>query len=145
MLERLIMFLRTNKNDIQPNHKEKIVGVEKQIVNILNSNRPRKPVSSLQQGQLTQPHMHAMQQSQQQQPQMSQMHTNEGQMSSQMQTMNIQGSMMPTQQNNLTNLQHNTLSSGSSVSNSRQNMLDGLQPGSNIDPGQGNALNPMQQ
>ncbi|KAH6772457.1 mediator of RNA polymerase II transcription subunit 15a-like protein, partial [Perilla frutescens var. frutescens] len=66
MLERLIMFLRTNKNDIQPNHKEKIVGVENQIVNILKPNRPRKPVSSLQQGQLSQPHMHAMQESQQQ-------------------------------------------------------------------------------
>ncbi|KAH6796151.1 hypothetical protein C2S51_037137, partial [Perilla frutescens var. frutescens] len=66
LLEHLIMFLRTNKNDIQPNHKEKIVGVEKQIVNILNLDRPRKPVSSLQQGQLSQPHMHAMQESQQQ-------------------------------------------------------------------------------
>lgn len=145
MLERLIMFLRTNKNDIQPNHKEKIVGVEKQIVNILNSNRPRKPGSSLQQGQLAQPHMHAMHQSQQQQPPMSQMHSNEGQMSSQVQSMNMQGSMMATQQNNLTNLQHNNLSSGPSVASSRQNILDGLQSGSNIDPGQGNALNQMQQ
>ncbi|XP_047955267.1 mediator of RNA polymerase II transcription subunit 15a-like isoform X2 [Salvia hispanica] len=144
MLERLIMFLRTNKNDIQPSHKEKIVGVEKQIVNILNSNRPRKHVPSIQ-GQLTQPHMHALQQPQQQQPQMSQMHSNDGQMNSQMQTMNIQGSVMPTQQNNLTSMQHNTLSSSSGVSNSRQNMLDGLQPSSNTDPGQGNSLNQMQQ
>ncbi|KAL1561873.1 mediator of RNA polymerase II transcription subunit 15a-like isoform X1 [Salvia divinorum] len=144
MLERLIMFLRTNKNDIQANLKEKIAGVEKQIVNLLTSNRPRKPGSSLQ-GQLTQPHMHALPQPQQQQPQMSQMHSNEGQMNSQMQSMNIQGSMMPTQQNNMTSLQHNTLSSGYGVSNSRQNMLDGLQPSSNIDPGQGNVLNQMQQ
>ncbi|KAL0335520.1 UNVERIFIED_CONTAM: Mediator of RNA polymerase II transcription subunita [Sesamum radiatum] len=144
MLERLIMFLRTNKNDIQPSHKDKIVGVEKQILNILNSNRPRKPVSSLQQGQLPQPHMHAMQQSQQQQPQTSQMHANEGQMNSQMQPMNVQGSVVGAQQNSLTNLQHNSLSSVSS-SNSRQNMMDALQPGSNIDPGQGNALNQMQQ
>ncbi|XP_011087375.1 mediator of RNA polymerase II transcription subunit 15a isoform X2 [Sesamum indicum] len=144
MLERLIMFLRTNKNDIQPSHKDKIVGVEKQILNILNSNRPRKPVSSLQQGQLPQPHMHAMQQPQQQQPQTSQMHASEGQMNSQMQPMNVQGSVVGAQQNSLTNLQHNSLSSVSS-SNSRQNMMDALQPGSNIDPGQGNALNQMQQ
>ncbi|XP_042063123.1 mediator of RNA polymerase II transcription subunit 15a-like isoform X2 [Salvia splendens] len=144
MLERLIMFLRTNKNDIQANLKEKVAGVEKQILNLITSNRPRKPGSSLQ-GQVTQPHMHALQQPQQQQPQMSQMHSNEGQMNPQMQQMNIQSSMMPTQQNNMTSLQHNTLSSGYGVSNSRQNMLDGLPPSSNIDPGQGNVLNQMQQ
>ncbi|KAL3629921.1 hypothetical protein CASFOL_026233 [Castilleja foliolosa] len=136
MLERFIMFLRTNKNEVQLHHKEKIVGVEKQIVNILSSNRPRKP------GQLTQPTMHAMQQSQQQQSQISQMHGNEGQMNSQRQPMNVQGSVVTTQQNNLTNLQHNSLSSVSSVSNSRQNMI---QSGVSIDPGQGNSLNQMQQ
>ncbi|KAG8382184.1 hypothetical protein BUALT_Bualt05G0050400 [Buddleja alternifolia] len=69
MLERLIMFLRTTKkNEIMANHKEKIAGVEKQIVNLLSLNRPQKPVPSLQQRQLAQPHMHGMQQSQQQQP-----------------------------------------------------------------------------
>ncbi|KAL6563045.1 hypothetical protein OROHE_005632 [Orobanche hederae] len=141
MLERFILFLRTNKNEVQPHHKEKIIGVEKQIVNILNSNRPRKPVSSLQQGQITQPPMHAMQQSQHQQSQISQMHANEGQVNSQMQAMNVQGSVVTTQQNNLTNLHHSSLSSVSGVSNSRQNMMDALQPGSSIDP----ALNQMQQ
>ncbi|KAL6570257.1 hypothetical protein OROMI_014771 [Orobanche minor] len=141
MLERFILFLRTNKNEVQPHHKEKIIGVEKQIVNILNSNRPRKPVSSLQQGQITQPPMHAMQQSQHQQSQISQMHANEGQVNSQMQAMNVQGSVVTTQQNNLTNLHHSSLSSVSGVPNSRQNMMDALQPGSSIDP----ALNQMQQ
>ncbi|GER32927.1 transcription cofactor [Striga asiatica] len=139
MLERFIIFLRTNKNDIQLHHRDKIAGVEKQIVNILNSNRPRKPVSSLQQGQLTQPPMHAMQQSQQQQSQITQMHVNEGQMNSQMQP------MLASQQNNLPNLQQSSLSSVSGVANSRQNMMDALHPGSSIDPGQGNTLNPMQQ
>lgn len=142
MLERLILFLRTNKNEIQPNHKEKVAGIEKQIINILSTNRPRKP---LQQGQLNQAHMHAMQQSQQQQTQISQGHTNDGQMNSQVQAMNAQSSTVNTQQNNLTNMQHNSLSSVSNVQNPRQNMMDPLQPGSNIDPGQGNALTQMQQ
>ncbi|KAK4483588.1 hypothetical protein RD792_010787 [Penstemon davidsonii] len=145
MLERLIIFLRTNKNEIQPNYKEKIAGVEKQILNILNSNsnRPRKHV--LPQGQIPQSHMHAMQQSQHPQHQISQMQTHENQINSQMQQMNAQGSVATTQQNNLTNLQHNSLPSAANGSNPRQNTMDALQPGSNIDPGQGNAMNSIQQ
>ncbi|KAL3622686.1 hypothetical protein CASFOL_033294 [Castilleja foliolosa] len=140
MLERFIFFLRTNKNEVQPHHKERIVGIEKQIVSILHSNRPRKPVV-----QITQPPVHSMQQSQQQPSQVSQMHGNEGQMNSQLQPMNVQGSVVTKQQNNLTNLMQSSLSSVSSVSNSRQNMMDALQSGSSIDPGQGNSLNQMQQ
>ncbi|KAK4476686.1 hypothetical protein RD792_015846 [Penstemon davidsonii] len=145
MLERLILFLRTKKNELQPNHKEKVVVAQKQILNFLNSNRPQKPVSSMQQGQVSQSQMHAMQQSQQPQPQISQIHTHENQMSSQMQPMNVQGPVATTQQNNLGNLQHNTSSSISNVPNSCQNMIDALQPGSNIDPGQGNGINSVQQ
>ncbi|XP_075474379.1 mediator of RNA polymerase II transcription subunit 15a-like isoform X2 [Primulina tabacum] len=155
MLERLLMFLQTNKNEVNHAHKEKIVGVEKQIVNVLNSNRPRKPVSSLQPGQIPQPHLPAMQQSQQPQSQISQIHIPENQMNSQMQPMNGQNSQMQpmngqnsvttAQQNSLNNLQHNSLSSVSAVSNSRQNMMDTLQPGSIVEPGQGNSLNSIQQ
>ncbi|XP_073288252.1 mediator of RNA polymerase II transcription subunit 15a-like isoform X1 [Primulina huaijiensis] len=145
MLERLLMFLQTNKNEVNHSHKEKIVGVEKQIVNVLNSNRPRKPVSSLHQGQIPQPHLPAMQQSQQPQPQISQMHIPENQMNSQMQPINGQNSVTTAQQNNLNNLPHNSLPSVSAISNSRQNMMDTLQPGSNVEPGQGNSLNSIQQ
>ncbi|KZV47311.1 mediator of RNA polymerase II transcription subunit 15a [Dorcoceras hygrometricum] len=145
MLERLLMFLQTNKNEVNLSHKEKIVGVEKQIVNVINSNRPRKAVSSSQQGQIPQPHLPAVQQSQQPQPQISQIHMPENQMNSQMQPMNVQNSVSTAQQNNLNNLQHNSLSSVSTVSNSRQNMMDTLQPGSNVEPGQGNSLNSIQQ
>ncbi|XP_075511043.1 mediator of RNA polymerase II transcription subunit 15a-like isoform X6 [Primulina tabacum] len=145
MLERLLMFLQTNKNEVNHSHKEKIVGVEKQIVNVLNSNRPRKPVSSLHQGQIPQPHLPSMQQSQQAQPQISQMHIPENQMNSQMQPMNGQNYVTTAQQNNLNNLQHNSLPSVSAISNSRQNMMDTLQPGSNVEPGQSNSLNSIQQ
>ncbi|CAA3007574.1 mediator of rna polymerase ii transcription subunit 15a [Olea europaea subsp. europaea] len=142
MLERIILFLRIPKNEVQQIHKEKIVGVEKQINNILNLNKPRKSVSSVQQGHLSQPHLHTIQQSQQPQ---SQMHPHDNQMNLQMQPVNVQGSMAATQQNNTTNLQNNSLSSISGVSNSRQNIMDGLQSGSNMDPGQGNAPNSLQQ
>ncbi|XP_022864000.1 mediator of RNA polymerase II transcription subunit 15a-like [Olea europaea var. sylvestris] len=134
MLERIIQFLQIPKNGVQQIHKEKIVGVEKQINNILNLNKPRKSVSSVQQGHLSQPHLHAIQQSQQPQ---SQMHPHDNQMNLQTQPVNVQGSMAATQQNNTTNLQNNSLSSVSGVSNSRQNIMDGLQSGSNMDPGQG--------
>ncbi|CAA3007572.1 mediator of RNA polymerase II transcription subunit 15a isoform X1 [Olea europaea subsp. europaea] len=142
MLERIILFLRIPKNEVQQIHKEKIVGVEKQINNILNLNKPRKSVSSVQQGHLSQPHLHTIQQSQQPQ---SQMHPHDNQMNLQTQPVNVQGSVAATQQNNTTNLQNNSLSSISGVSNSRQNIMDGLQSGSNMDPGQGNAPNSLQQ
>ncbi|XP_051145563.1 mediator of RNA polymerase II transcription subunit 15a-like isoform X2 [Andrographis paniculata] len=141
MLERLIMFLQTSKSDVQPSHKDKIPGVHKQIVNILSSNRPRKHVPGMQQGQISQANLHTMQQSQLQQP--PQMHTNDGQMNSQMQPANVQGSGVSTLQNSMSNVQYSSVSSG--ASNSRANMMDGLQPGSNIETGQGNAMNQMHQ
>ncbi|EPS66041.1 hypothetical protein M569_08735, partial [Genlisea aurea] len=125
MLERLLSFLKTNKNDVQPLHKEKISEVENHIVLVLSSNRTRKPGSSLQKGQgSVQPQMISVQQ-----PLISQMHaTNDGQMNPQAQ--NVQ------QANN----------SVSTASNSRQSVvMDVPQPRSTSDPGQGNQLNQMQQ
>ncbi|XP_022860694.1 mediator of RNA polymerase II transcription subunit 15a-like isoform X1 [Olea europaea var. sylvestris] len=145
MLEHLLLFLRISKNEVQQNHKEKIIVAEKQIINILNSNKPRQPVSSMLQGQLSQPHLQTVQQSLQPQSQISQMHPLENQMNSQMQPVNVQGSMTAVQQNNVTNSLSNSSSSVSGVSNSRQNMMDALQSGSTMDPGQGNALNSLQQ
>ncbi|CAA2986230.1 mediator of RNA polymerase II transcription subunit 15a isoform X1 [Olea europaea subsp. europaea] len=145
MLERLLMFLRISKNEVQQNHKEKIIAVEKQIINILNSNKPQQPVSSMLQGQLSQPHLQTMQQSLQPQSQISQMHPHENQMNSQMQPVNVQGSMTAVPQNNVTNSLNNSSSSVSGVPKSRQNMMDALQSGSTVDLGQGNALNSLQQ
>ncbi|KAF2323114.1 hypothetical protein GH714_033517 [Hevea brasiliensis] len=54
MLERIISFLQVSKNNILPGFKEKLGSYEKQIINFINTNRPRKP---LQQGQLPQPHI----------------------------------------------------------------------------------------
>ncbi|XP_019177232.1 PREDICTED: mediator of RNA polymerase II transcription subunit 15a-like isoform X2 [Ipomoea nil] len=128
MVERLLHMLRLNKNEIQPQHKEKMAYIEKQIVYFLNSNRTRKPTSSMQQGQPPQP------------PQ-----NHDGQINLQMQSVNVQGTMAAMQQNNLTNMQHNSLSSVSAVSNSQQNMLSTIQPGASLDIGQGSSLNSLQQ
>ncbi|XP_060182673.1 mediator of RNA polymerase II transcription subunit 15a isoform X2 [Lycium barbarum] len=131
-LERIVLFLRLNKHEIQLSHKEKLHSVEKHISFFLSSNRPRKPASSPLQGQLPQSSM------QLQQPQ-----SLDGQTNPSMQP--VQGSMAAMQQNNLTNLQHNSLSGVSTISNSQQHMINTGQPGSSVDLGQGNSLNSLQQ
>ncbi|KAL5855454.1 hypothetical protein ACOSQ4_005256 [Xanthoceras sorbifolium] len=117
MLERIITFLQVSKNDISPGLKEKLGSYQKQIVNFIATNRPRKP--SMQQGQLPPPHLHSLQQPQ---SQISQLQSHDNQMNPQMQSMNLQG-----------------------VSTAKQNMLNSLQPGSNLDSGQGNTMNSLQQ
>ena len=61
MLERIISFLQVAKTNISLGYKEKLESYEKQIVNFVNTNRPKKPVSSLPQGQLPAPHMQSTQ------------------------------------------------------------------------------------
>ncbi|KAK8581288.1 hypothetical protein V6N12_071518 [Hibiscus sabdariffa] len=142
MLERILHFLTVSKANIVPAYKEKLSSYEKQIINFINTNRPRKPVSAMQQGQLPPPHMHSMQQPQ---PQNNQTQSHDNQMNSQLQSINLQGSMTTMQPNNMTSMQHNSLSSLPGASTAQQTMLNSLQPGSNVDPGQGNALGSMQQ
>ncbi|KAM2056367.1 hypothetical protein ACFX16_029181 [Malus domestica] len=142
MLERLISVLQISKNRISPGLKDKLGLYEKQIVNFINTNRPRKQGPPLQQGQLPPPHMHSMQQPQSQIPQVQ---SHENQMNPQLQTMNLQGSVPTMQQNNMTSLQQNSMSSISGLSTSQQNMMNSLQPSTNLDSGQGNALNSLQQ
>ncbi|XP_041000124.1 mediator of RNA polymerase II transcription subunit 15a-like isoform X3 [Juglans microcarpa x Juglans regia] len=141
MLERIMAFLQVSKSNILPNCKEKLSFYEKQILNVVNTNRPRKPVSSLQQGQLPQSHMHSMQQPQ---PQVTQMQPHESQMNPQLQSMSLQGSVATMQQNNMTSLQHNSMSSLSGVSTTQQNLMNSLQPGTNLDSGQGNTMSQVQ-
>ncbi|XVE91247.1 hypothetical protein DITRI_Ditri20bG0138500 [Diplodiscus trichospermus] len=142
MLERIIAFLSVSKANIIPSYQEKLASYEKQIINFINTNRPRKPVSSLQQGQLPPPHMHSLQQPQ---PQINQTQSHDNQMNPQLQSINLQGSVPAMQSNHMTSLQHNSLSSLPGASTAQQTMLNSLQPGSNLDSGQGNALGSMQQ
>ncbi|XP_039026061.1 mediator of RNA polymerase II transcription subunit 15a-like isoform X2 [Hibiscus syriacus] len=140
MLERILAFLSVPKASITAPFKEKLSSYENQIINFVNSNRPRKPVSMLQQGQFPPPHMHSMQQAQ---TQMNQTQSHDNQMNPQLQSINLQGSVPAMQPNNMTSMQHNSLSPG--VSTAQQTKLNSLQPGSNMDSGQGNTLVSMQQ
>jgi PAX-interacting protein 1 len=142
MLERLIGFLQVPKNNITPNFKEKLGSYEKQILGFLNPSRYRKPIPNLQQGQLPQPHIQPMQQPQSQVPQLQ---SHENQLNSQLQSINMQGSVPKMQQNNMSSLLHNSLSTLSGDSTSQSNMMNPIQPGSNLDSGQGNALSSLQQ
>nr|GMC69650.1 mediator of RNA polymerase II transcription subunit 15A isoform X8 [Ipomoea batatas] len=108
MVERFLHILQLNKSEVQLQHKEGMVSIEKQILYFLNSNRPRKPV---QQGQ----------------PQHTQTHDN--QINPRMQSVNLQGSMAT--------MQHSSLSSVSAVSGSQHNMINTLQHGTGVDLGQG--------
>ncbi|XP_061347998.1 mediator of RNA polymerase II transcription subunit 15a-like isoform X2 [Gastrolobium bilobum] len=114
MLERIITFLQVSKSNITPHFKEKLGPYEKQIINFINTNRSRKAVSSLQPGQLPPPHMHSLSQSQ---SQATQVQSHENQMNTQLQTKNIRGSVATMQQNNMTSMQHNSLSGLSTTQN----------------------------
>ena len=142
MLERAITFLQVSKTSILPGYKDKLASYEKQIISFINTNRPRKPVSSLQQGQPPSSHMHSMQQSQ---SQITQVQSHENQMNPQLQSMNVQGSVTTMQQNNITNMQQNSMPALSGISTAQQSMMNLLQPSSNMDPWQGNSLNSLQQ
>ncbi|GFS38958.1 hypothetical protein Acr_00g0060500 [Actinidia rufa] len=145
MLERIIAFLQVSKSNILPGFKDKFRSYETQIINFLNSNRPRKPGPTLQQGQqLPPPHVQSVQQAQQSQSQISQSQPHEIQMNPQLQSKNFQGSVPMMQQSNVANMQHNSLSSLSGVTNTSQSMINSLQPSTNMDSGQGNALNNLQ-
>ncbi|GLU05057.1 hypothetical protein SLE2022_221790 [Rubroshorea leprosula] len=123
MLERIIAFLSvSSKENITPCYKEKLGSYEKQIAN-LTSNRPRNSAS---QGQLPLSHMRAIPQP-------------ESQVSQLQQSVNLHESMQ-TMQHNLSNLQLNSLMSLPGDSSAQQSMLSSLQPSSNLDLGQGNAL-----
>lgn len=135
MLERIITFLQVSKSNISASFKEKLGSYEKQIINFINTNRPKKNLP----GQLPPPHMHSMSQSQ---PQVTQVQSHENQMNSQLQAANMQGSVATMQQNNMANMQHNSLSG---VSTAQQSKMNSMQPNTNLDSGLGNAVNSIQQ
>ncbi|GKB47229.1 NB-ARC domains-containing protein [Tanacetum coccineum] len=118
MLERFMAFLQIPKQSILANYKDRLGTYEKQIVNVINSNR-RKPGAPQQQGQALPPQHMQSQQSH------SQSHDN--QMSFQMQMGNMQGAMRGTQQNNMDRMHQNSVSSLQGSSNPQQNMMNSLQ------------------
>ena len=134
----MISTLQIPKSSIQYSVKEKLGSYEKQIAAAINQFRPRKGMSSQQPGQLPPTHMALMPQSQ---SQVTSVQSHENQMNSQMQPSNLQGSAA-VQQNNTASLQNNSMSS---LSTTQQNMLNTIQPRNNLDSGQGNFVNSLQQ
>jgi len=134
LLERMMAFVQIPKINILPHFKEKLGSYEKQIINLI-TNRPRKGV---QVGQIPQTHISSMQQPQ---SQATQLQPHESQMNSQLQSTNLQGSVPTMQQNNIASSQHNPLSG---VSTGQQNVMNSMQPGTNLDSGQGNSVNSLQ-
>ncbi|KAM1049219.1 hypothetical protein ACFX2C_028342 [Malus domestica] len=106
MLERVILVLQVSKSSISPSLKDKLCLYEKQIINFISTNRPRKPVLSLQQGQLSSSQIHNMQP--------SQFHTTQ---------VHLENQMNPLLQDNMTRLQQNSVSSVAGVSMAQENML----------------------
>uniref|UniRef100_A0A803MMR0 Mediator complex subunit 15 KIX domain-containing protein n=1 Tax=Chenopodium quinoa TaxID=63459 RepID=A0A803MMR0_CHEQI len=142
MLERLMQVLQVAKNSILPTHREKLPSFEKQIVGLLSTNRPRRPI---QPGQILPPQMQNLQPSQQPHSQISQAQSHGVGVNPQMQSMNLQGSAATMQQNNVPSLQHGSVPSLSGVTSSLHSMASSLQANPNIDSGQGSAPSSMQQ
>ncbi|KAM0029655.1 putative coactivator CBP, KIX domain superfamily, mediator complex subunit 15, KIX [Helianthus debilis subsp. tardiflorus] len=140
MLERFMQFLQIPKHGILPNYKEKLGTYEKQIINVINSNR-RKPAAPQQQAQsqaLPPQNLQSLQQSQQTHSQLTQVPSHDNNQ------MNLHGSMATMQQNNMGNLQQNPAVSLSGVSNAQQNLMNSIQTSSNLDPGQNIGMNSLQ-
>ncbi|WMV23312.1 hypothetical protein MTR67_016697 [Solanum verrucosum] len=182
-LECIMHFLQLRKQDIQLNHKGKLVSVEKNISFFLRFNWARSTSSSPQQGELhhdnissfstksgtnpVQANLESLQQNSKALPQllpiqpvqqmlpnqqltppcnrllMQQQLLRSQQLMEHQQAMNSLQQLM--QRNNLTNLQHNSLSGVSTNSNTQQYMINSVQPGFNLDLGQSNSLNSLQQ
>ncbi|KAK6947408.1 hypothetical protein RJ641_000881, partial [Dillenia turbinata] len=144
ILERMIQPLQLPKRGITPGNRDKLGSYEKQIIQLLSSTtRNRKPPSALQQEQPVPPsHIQTIQQSQ---SQTSRVQSHEDQMNPQLQPVKLQNSVTLIQLNNTTNVQHNLLSSLSASPSPQQNMMNSLQPTSNLDSGQGGSSSSLQQ
>ncbi|XP_074274402.1 mediator of RNA polymerase II transcription subunit 15a isoform X2 [Silene latifolia] len=129
MLERLMQVLQITKSNILLSHREKLPSFEKQIVTLLNSNRPRKLVPSNMPPQLP-----SMQQSHSLVPQ-AQSHDV---VNPPLQSMNFPGSISTIQQSSMPSLQQGSIPSLSGITSSQP-------PSSNLDSGKANTPSSMQQ
>ncbi|KAK4720734.1 hypothetical protein R3W88_010967 [Solanum pinnatisectum] len=160
-LEHIMLFLQLRKQDIELNHKGKLVSVEKNISFFLRSsstqsgtNPVQANLESLQQNSNALPHLlpiQPMQQrlsNQQLTPLCNRLLIQQQLLRSQ-QSMEYQQAMNALQQlmqwNNLTHLQHNSLSGVSTNSNTQQYMINSVQHGFNLDLGLSNSWNSLQQ
>ncbi|GJY22499.1 hypothetical protein Tco_0396157 [Tanacetum coccineum] len=126
-LEHCMRIMLVSKNKISPDLIEKVDAFEKQILQLINSQK-QKPGVTLQQPH-TAPHMNSLYQSHQTKGHLTQMQPHPNQINTQMQPVNLQ-------HNNMVSLQHNAVSSLPLVSSAQQNMMGMLQPNTNMIPHQ---------
>ncbi|THU56508.1 hypothetical protein C4D60_Mb11t17970 [Musa balbisiana] len=145
ILERTLQFLQLSKNNIQSGLKDKLPIYEKQIVNLLASNK-KKVIPSQQPGQQQFQHAGVPSQSmpQQQPSQVPQLQQNDNYTNQQM---NLQGSMTSMQTAAVPSMQQGSvsLSTHFGVPTPQQNITNALQTGSTIDTVQGSSFSSLQQ
>ncbi|XP_074580856.1 uncharacterized protein LOC141837331 [Curcuma longa] len=144
MLERTLQILLISKANISPSMKDKIPLYEKQIQNILASNKKKGiPSQAPGQQQFQHPRSHSQLVQQQQQTQISQLQQHDNYANQQN---NIQGSSNSMQTPAVQNIQHGSvpLSAHFGVT-SQQKISNALQTGSTVDPVQGNSFSSLQQ
>ncbi|KAK4775189.1 hypothetical protein SAY86_010124 [Trapa natans] len=136
-LERTITVLQLPKSEVHIGLKDMLPMYERQILRFVGT-RPRR--------QLPQQHMPSVQPQQSQSPQQNhvQVQSNENQMNPQLQSMNLQGSVAPMQQNNLTSMQHASMSSFPGVATGQQHIMNALQSNSSTESAQ-STMNSLQQ
>ncbi|RLN04345.1 hypothetical protein C2845_PM13G26340 [Panicum miliaceum] len=144
LLERTLHFLQLNKSSIQPGFREKIPIYEKQIVNILNSQR-RKPAQAPGQQQFQQsvgqaPSSNISQQQQASGLQQHDSHTN------QMPQASLPSMSTGVQSSGAPGIQHVPAPQATNfgVPTTQQNVTNALQAGSNLESAQGNNFNHVQ-
>ncbi|XP_042426453.1 mediator of RNA polymerase II transcription subunit 15a-like isoform X2 [Zingiber officinale] len=144
MLECILQVLKSPKANIHPSLKDKIPIYEKQILNILASNK-KKGIPSQPHGQqqFQRPSSHSQLVQQQQQTQISQLQQHDNYTNQQN---NIQSSSNSTQAPAVQGVQHGSvpLSAQFGVT-SQQNISNALPTGSTVDPVQGNSFSSLQQ
>ncbi|CAL9133498.1 unnamed protein product [Musa acuminata var. zebrina] len=145
ILERTLQFLQLSKNNIQSGLKDKLPIYEKQIVNLLASNK-KKVIPSQPPGQQQFQHPVVPSQSmpQQQPSQVPQLQQNDNYTNQQM---NLQGSMTSMQTAAVPSMQQGSvpLSTHFGVPTPQQNITNALQTGSTIDTLQGSSFSSLQQ
>ncbi|KAJ8511055.1 hypothetical protein OPV22_001489 [Ensete ventricosum] len=145
ILERTLQFLQLSKNNIQPGLKDKLPIYEKQIVNLLATNKKKiMPSQPPGQQQFQHPGVPSQSMQQQQPSQVPQLQQNDNYTNQQM---NLQGSMTSMQTAAVPSMQQGSvsLSTHFGVPTPQQNITNALQTGSTIDTVQGSSFSSLQQ
>ncbi|MQM05922.1 hypothetical protein Taro_038733, partial [Colocasia esculenta] len=146
LMDRLLGLLQMPKSSIQPNLKEKLPYFENQMFNVIASNR-RKVISPQLQGQqqIPRPGGNAQSMPQQQSSQTPPIQQLDGQ-GNQMSPM-VQGSVPSVQSPAVSSMQNGsmTLPNHVGVPAAQQNIMNALQPSSNMDSSPSSALSSLQE